>query len=119
MCSILPDHRLTPQRHQRPANPSGRGFCFVDLATSTIIEAGGSAGRTGKGYGGLEGKECEGDPEVVRAGCTGTKRVLDRVGGEGYGGGEEGQEGRGSDGERGGGGTGLRGVIPVFDEREG
>ena len=37
--SILPTHRLASQRHQRLADPSRRGFCFIDLAPATIVEA--------------------------------------------------------------------------------
>ena len=37
--SILPTHRLPSQRHQRLADPSRRGFCFIDLAPATVVEA--------------------------------------------------------------------------------
>lgn len=44
LCSILPTHCLPSQRHARPADPSRRSFCLIDLATATIIEARASTG---------------------------------------------------------------------------
>ena len=45
--------------------------------------------------------------------------MLDRVGGESCGGGEDAQEGRGPDGERVGAGKGLRRLTRDLDDRQG
>lgn len=43
MRSVLPKHRFAPQRHQRPARPTGRSVRFADRATSTAGGAGATA----------------------------------------------------------------------------
>lgn len=63
--SVLPDHRLPSQRHQRPADPSGRCFGLVDRVTAAVGAVGALAGGTGEGCGGVESEECEGDSEMV------------------------------------------------------